>query len=243
MRQNDPLGDSPEAALQTLLRAVVSRDRPIVSWLLAESPASAWLAITVGATREAAEAYLFKEINHYAYAGDTALHFAAAAYQRDIAEELVARGADVSARNRRGAEPLHYAADGNPESDRWDPDAQHGVIEFLIFAGADPNSEDKSGVAPLHRAVRTRCAAAVRALLTNGADAVRRNKSGSTPLHLAVQNTGRGGTGAAVAREEQEKIIRLLLDHGARPSDKDSSGRSVRDCVNAEWINPLLEET
>jgi ankyrin repeat protein len=243
MRQNDPPGDSQEAALQRLIRAIVSRNRPMVSRLLGESPALARVAITVGATRAAAETYYFNEINHYAYAGDTALHIAAAAYEREIAEELVSRGASVSVRNRRGAEPLHYAADGVPGSDAWDADAQYAVVEFLIGAGADPNSEDKSGVAPLHRAVRTRCTAAVRALLANGADAVRRNKSGSTPLHLAVQNTGRGGSGAAVAREEQEKIIQLLLDHGARPSDSDSSGRTVRDCVNADWIHPLLGET
>ena len=43
----------------------------------------------------------------------------------------MSRGADVRARNRRGAEPLHYAADGAPGSDRWDPDAQYAVIEFL----------------------------------------------------------------------------------------------------------------
>jgi ankyrin repeat protein len=242
MRQNASPGDSQEAALQRLLRAIISRDRPIVSRLLAESPPLERLAIRVGATREDAETYFFKEIAHYAYAGDTALHIAAAAYEREIAEELVSRGANVSARNRRGAEPLHYAADGIPGSDAWDPDAQYAVVEFLIRAGADPNSEDKSGVAPLHRAVRTRCAAAVRAMLANEADAVRRNKNGSTPLHLAVQNTGRGGSGAAVAREEQEKIIRLLLDHGARPSDQDLLGKTVRDCVNAEWIHVLLGE-
>ena len=236
-------GTSQEGALQRLLSAIASRDGAMVSRLLSESPDLARLAITVGATRKAAEAYFFKEIAHYAYAGDTALHVAAAAYDREIAEELVSRGANVSARNRRGAEPLHYAADENPASDRWDPDAQYEVIEFLIRSGADPNSPDKSGVAPLHRAVRTRCTAAVRALLVNGADAVKRNKSGSTPLHLAVQNTGRGGTGSAVSRDEQEKIIRLLLDHGARPSDKDSSGKSVEDSVQAEWIHSLLRET
>jgi ankyrin repeat protein len=234
--------ESQEAALQTLLRAIVSRNHAMASGLLAKSPALARLAIAVGATRKAADAYFFKEIAHYAYGGDTALHIAAASYEREIAEELVARGANVRARNRRGAEPLHYAADGIPGSDAWDPGAQYAVVELLIRAGADPNAEDKSGVAPLHRAVRTRCTAAVRALLANGSDAVKRNKSGSTPLHLAVQNTGRGSSGTAVAREEQEKIIRVLLDHGARASDKDSSGRSVRDCVNADWIHPLLGE-
>jgi hypothetical protein len=209
--------------------------------LLAESPPLARQAVAVGATRESANAYYFKQIAHYVYAGDTPLHVAAAAYQTAIAEELVSKGANPGARNRRGAEPLHYAADGIPGSDAWDPSAQYSIVEFLIGAGANPNAKDKSGVAPLHRAVRTRCTAAVRALLMNGADAVETNKSGSTPLHLAVQNTGRGGTGSAASREEQQKIIRLLLGHGARASDTDSAGRSVKDHVKAEWIHALLK--
>jgi ankyrin repeat protein len=240
MKANDSPGASQEPALQRLMRAIVARDRPMASRLVADSPALARIAVTVGASRDEAETYFFKEIMHYVYAGDTALHVSAAAYQRDIAEDLVSAGANVRAKNRRGAEPLHYAADGIPGSDFWDPEAQYAVIEFLIGAGADPNSQDKSGVAPLHRAVRTRCFAAVRALLANGAHAVGRNKSGSTPLHLAVQNTGRGSAGTAIARDEQEKIIRLLLDHGARPSDKNSSGRSVEDSVGGDWILSLL---
>jgi ankyrin repeat protein len=235
-------GDSQQTALQGLLRAIASQNRARASQLLLETPVLARLAIRVGATREAPRGYFFEEITHYAYASDTPLHIAAAAYQRDIVEELVSKGGNVSARNRRGAEPLHYAADGVPGSAAWAPDAQYAVVEFLARAGADPNSEDKSGVAPLHRAVRTRCAAAVRALLANGADAVRRNKSGSTPLHLAVQNTGRGGSGSAVSHAEQAKIIRLLLEHTARPSDKDSSGRSVWDRAEADWIRVLLDE-
>jgi hypothetical protein len=235
-------GGPQESALQSLLRAIASRDGSTASQLLAESPLLARQAVEVGATREAAGTYFFEEITHYCYAGDTPLHMAAAAYQSGIADELVSRGASVSARNRRGAEPLHYAADGVPGSQAWDPDAQYAIVEFLIAAGANPNSEDKSGVAPLHRAVRTRCAAAVRALLTNGADALRRNKSGSTPLHLAIQNTGRGGSGSAASREEQKEIIRLLLDHGASPRDKDSAGRSVKGCVKTDWIHALLKQ-
>jgi len=65
--------------------------------------------------------------------------------------------------------------------------------------------------------VRTRCAAAVRALLDGGADPRRTNKSGSTPLQLATHNTGRGGTGSAQAKAEQAQIIRLLVLHGAEP--------------------------
>ncbi len=56
-------------------------------------------------------------------AGDTALHIAAAAYRTDLAQRLVAAGADVRARNRRGAEPLHYAATGAPGSAGGTPEA------------------------------------------------------------------------------------------------------------------------
>jgi hypothetical protein len=230
-----------QPALQTLLRVIAGRDQSAASRLLAATPLLARQTVQVGATREAAGGYYFEEITHYAYAGDTPLHIAAAAYQTGIAEELVSKCANVRARNRRGAEPIHYAADGAPGSPAWDPDAQSAIVEFLIASGANPNAEDKSGVAPLHRAVRTRCAAAVRALLANGADVRRRNKSGSTPLHLAIQNTGRGGSGSAASRGEQAEIIRLLLGHGARPSDKDGAGTSVRDGVKAGWIRALLE--
>ncbi|HTA93626.1 MAG TPA: ankyrin repeat domain-containing protein [Polyangiaceae bacterium] len=235
-----PIDDSLQAALQTLLAAIAARNRAKASRLLGEAPALARLAIKVGATRAEAEGHFFEEIRHYAYAGDTALHIAAAAYERDIAEALTSKGANLRARNRRGAEPLHYAVDGVPHSEAWDPEAQSAIVVFLIGAGADPNSQDKSGVAPLHRAVRTRCAAAVRALLAHGAEPVGRNKAGSTPLHLAVQNTGRGGTGSAASRDQQAEIIELLLSHGARASDKDANGKSVTECVTVDWIRALL---
>ncbi len=230
------------AALRALFNAIALRDVPKASRLLSKAPALAQQAAVVGATREDASTYYFPRIAHYAYAGDTPLHIAGAAYATDIAEELISLGASVHAKNRRGAEPLHYAADGIPGSASWDPDAQDAIVRFLINVGADPNSKDKAGVAPLHRAVRTRSTAAVHALLINGADARLRNKSGSTPLHLAVQDTGRGGTGSPVARRAQAQIIRLLMGHGARPSDKDAAGSSVSDYAKADWIRALFDD-
>ena len=58
----------------------------------------------------------------------------------------------------------------------------------------------------MHRAVRTRCAAAVKLLLKAGADPRLRNKPGSTPFHLAAQDTGRGGSGTAQAKAAQRRI-------------------------------------
>jgi ankyrin repeat protein len=169
-----------------------------------------------GATRQTAAEHFYKEILHYMYEGDTALHMAAAAYQEQMASELIARGGDVRAKNRRGAEPIHYAADGVPGGPAWNPDAQAATIACLIAAGADPNVNDKSGVAPLHRAVRSRCAAAVKVLLESGADVDAANGRGSTPLLLAMQNTGRGGTGSVRAKAQQAEILRLLKEYGAR---------------------------
>lgn len=232
-----------EEALQALLRAIASGDGSAASRLLARAPALARRPVAVGATRAAARAYFFPAIAHYAYAGDTALHMAAAAHQPGIAEELIAMGASVGARNRRGAEPLHYAADGTPASDASGSEAQHAVVELLIRAGADPRAVDKSGVAPLHRAVRTRSAAAVRALLAHGADPRSKNGNGSTPLHLAIQDTGRGGSGSEASRAAQAEIIRLLLDNGARPTDRNGAGRSVKDCARSDWIRALLQRT
>ena len=130
-----------------------------------------------------------------------------------MVEKLITIGADVRARNRRGAEPLHYAVDGEPGLPAWNPRTQSQIIAMLISAGADPNAVDKSGVAPLHR-VRNRCAAAVRALIDGGAPRAP-NKSGSTPMLLATQNTGRGGSGSSEAKAQQQEILRLLEEHGS----------------------------
>lgn len=232
--------EEQNSLLIILLRAIASRNHQEATRLLDASPGLAQQVAEIGATRQVSTSYYFKEIEHYVYAGDTALHIAAAAYAREIAKKLLTNGANVRARNRRGAEPLHYAVDGIPDSHTWNPAAQAAIVECLIEAGADPNSADKSGVTPLHRAVRTRCAAAVRTLLTNGANPIRKNGSGSTPLHLAVQNTGRGGTGSAASRDQQREIIRLLLKHGARPTDKDAAGKSVTESVGVDWVVEIL---
>ena len=206
-----------DSALMALARAIVADDAAGALRRLAASPALARACFEEGATRQTAKEYL-DELGRYVYAGDTALHVAAGAYRTDVAKKLIAMGADVHARNRRGAEPLHAAAVGMPGSQAWNPGAQQATIACLIRAGADPNAIDKGGVTPLHRAVRTRCAAAVKALLAGGADARRKNKSGSTPMLLATENTGRRGSGSPEAKAQQQEIQRLLRQRGATAS-------------------------
>jgi len=196
---------------------VVSGDVAEAARLLRGAPNLAVYAAAQGATRQAASEYFFPGIAHYLYAGDTALHMAAAVFRRPVAELLVAHGAECRAKSRRGAEPLHYAADAN----RWSPFEQADIIECLIAIGADPAALDRDGTAPLHRAVRTRSLPAVKGLLDGGADPRQPNGRGSTPLHLAVHTTGRGGSGSDHARDQQRQIIALLLERGAKASEPD----------------------
>ncbi len=199
-----------EDSLRKLVDAIVANDRVLFSRLMNESPALAAASFSYGATRQAAKPSFLKEIGHYIYAGDTALHFAAASYRHKMAEQLIKAGADIRAKNRRGSEPLHAAAFGSPGSRRWDPHAQAATITCLIKAGADPNARNMDGATPLHRAVRTRCAEAVRSLLDHGADPTVRNKNGSMPLDLAMHTTGRPGSGSPEAKVQQQEILLLL---------------------------------
>ena len=210
-----------EMSFSTLVRAVIDGKIDLASRLLTANPEFATARFEAGATRRTASEYFYQDIAHYAYQGDTAVHLAAAAFQRSSVELLVRHGAALGVKNRRGAEPLHYAADAN----RWNPSAQAETIEYLLLAGANPNAVDANGATPLHRAVRTRSAAAVRALLAGGADVHATNTNGSTPYNLAVHNTGRGGSGSAQAREQQAEIMALLLAAGARPVTARTAGR------------------
>jgi hypothetical protein len=67
------------------------------------------------------------------------------------------------------------------------------------------------------------------------------NGSGSTPLHLAVQNTGKSNSGSDVAKEEQRRIIAMVLEYGASPTDVDANGKTVADAASSDWIRQLLK--
>ncbi len=133
-----------ETASLDFFRLVVAGNIDDVARRLTASRALATASLDAGATRQDAATFFLPDIAHYVYRGDTALHLAAAAFRRPVAELLIANGADCRARNRRGAEPLHYAADAN----QWNPTAQAEVIEYLTSVGADPDAQDASGAVP-----------------------------------------------------------------------------------------------
>lgn len=200
-----------EAALRRLVMAIAVGDAAEFSKMLGASPDLATACFEVAnATRRATKQNFVAQLGKYIYRGDTALHFAAAAYAPQMLKQLVKAGANARAKNRLGDEPLHAAACGNPDASHWNPGAQAEIIVALINAGADPGAMNKMGVAPLHKAVRTRCAEAVRVLLGHGADPAQKNRNGSDPMLLARLNTGRGGSGSPQAKAQQDEIIRVL---------------------------------
>ena len=140
--------------LLELVRAVIAGDGALVGHLLAASPALTTMTYGDGTHRHSAKEYILEEVGHYVYVGDSALHIAAAAYKCHIALALIAAGANVRARNRRGAEPLHYAADGVPGSRAWNPDAQAATIRPWTIA---PERSQFAQLAKPDGGLSTRC--------------------------------------------------------------------------------------
>ncbi len=77
---------------------------------------------------------------------ETPLHAAIAEKQRDVAELLVIRGADVNAKNMSGRTPLHFLAYYID-----DP----GLARLMVEHGANLNAIDRNGATPFDIAEKT----------------------------------------------------------------------------------------
>ena len=103
---------------------------------------------------------------------ESPLMLAALKGHREMAEKLVAKGADV---NKTGWAPLHYAA-------------THGhieIIRLLLEHHAYIDAESPNGSTPLMMAAGYGTASAVKLLLEEGADPMIANKQGLTAITFA----------------------------------------------------------
>jgi len=105
---------------------------------------------------------------------ESALMMAALKGQTDLAQRLIARGADV---NKPGWTPLHYAATSGHQA----------VIRLLLDAHAYIDAESPNGTTPLMMAAHYGTIAAVRQLLEAGADATLKNQLGLTAQDVALR--------------------------------------------------------
>ncbi|KAE9193300.1 hypothetical protein PF002_g23948 [Phytophthora fragariae] len=105
----------------------------------------------------------------------SALHLAARNNHPNAVKELLARGADPSARTGDSYTALHIAVQaGNVE-----------CVKELLDAGADPNVTDYQGNAAIHMAAESGDISTAKLLVARGARIDAPNASGSLPVHLS----------------------------------------------------------
>ena len=125
---------------------------------------------------------VFANVTDGHWKGWTPLHGAAYNGHTDIANLLLANGAEMDVTITHGplegATPLHWAAlRGHTE-----------IIQALLEAGADVNAKDKDDWTPLHGAAACGHKDIVKVLLQAGADPIVTDSNGKTPLQLATND-------------------------------------------------------
>jgi ankyrin repeat protein len=166
----------------------------------------------------------------------TPLHWAAFSGSTEVGELLIARGADVNAKDRSGFTPLHFAA---YQDDR-------AVAELLIRSGAQVNAGGTAGITPLQKAIErlalsnatshqvspsdvAATSSVVELLLASGAD-VNGGIRSLSPLFLAVASG-------------QKALVELLIDKGANiavKGDEDVTPLYMATKTDSKEIAELL---
>ena len=131
------------------------------------------------------------------HSADTALHLAARNGFDDIVRFLIGHGANVNARDKRGATPLFWAAV-----------ADHAAaVRYLVSHGADINAVAKGdeGQTPLIEAAWHGDADLVKYLIAAGANVDDVDSPGDTALEVAVANG-----------DKDLAVVSLLVSAGAK---------------------------
>lgn len=193
--------------------------------------------------------------------GETPLFSALDAGKSDVAQFLIAQGADINAPGFGGLTPLFPACvDGKKE-----------VIELLISKGADVNAKAKGvairGLTPLHVACRSGRRDVAGLLIDKGADLNAKitftflPMLGWTPLHLGsslghkdvvelliakgadidIQNSnGRTPLHEASATSRKD-VVELLIAGGANINAKDNKGQTALSLAKEKGHDEIVE--
>jgi ankyrin repeat protein len=198
-----------------------------------------------------------KAINSLDEMGDTPLNCAVIQENTEIAEFLLAHGADPNIPNRNGQTALEQASSRGKE-------AGLALAKLLLAHGAQVNPTNKTefGTPPLEWAVTSDNLELVNLLLAHGASVGSATTNGRTPLHIAaargdieiaetlvkhgaeVNATFAGGTTPLheAAERGSVEIVELLLSHGAEVNRKDGSGKTPLKIAKVPKIVELLRQ-
>lgn len=188
-----------------------------------------------------------EELHHAVRAGDTALlkmalqkghhcgcvntHFAheAVRHQHLPALRLLLQEGHACDDHCNGRRPLHLAV----QTCMVEGDQGYQMAKLLLEHGARPcptPGDDLRKCSPLTDAAQRCCTSAVALLLAHGADPNQADLRGDTPLHIACRyaHPARGPPlphAEAVGRTVQERVVDLLIQKGANPTQKDHAGQ------------------
>lgn len=153
---------------------------------------------------------------------NSTLVVAAANNNKDLADYLLAKGANINTSNEKGCTPLN-AALGFTFTDCRE------VAEFLIAKGADINAKDDIGNSPLQNVVMNGEYKGIAELLINkGAVLNARNKWGNTPLHTA-------------ASFNRMEMAGILIAHGADMNVKNNEGLTPLQVAENQASRDVVE--
>ncbi|MBA3954657.1 ankyrin repeat domain-containing protein [Candidatus Dependentiae bacterium] len=140
----------------------------------------------------------------------TSLHRAVRAHNAELAKLLLEHGAQADRQDDKGFTPLHDCALSN---------GPHALFKILIKKTRNLNTASVHGVTPLHYTCRALNLAGAKALVKYGAKVNVTTLVRRTPLHLCLLPT-------MVTGENQFKLVKLLLDHGADVALCDNEGKT-----------------
>jgi cytohesin len=203
--------------------------------------------------------------------GCTPLHCAARYGHKEVAELLIAKGADINAKDTRGRTPIDLAinqgrkeiaklllsksADVSLHTAAYIGDLQR--VQKFIDGGANVDANDQKGQTALHYAAKAGQIAVAKLLIANGADV---NAGEWTPLQEAAYHSkemvelllakgadikpGKWTALHSALDADRFDIVDLLLAKGADVNIRDHKGHTPLHIAAsyAAWNNPKVVE-